>query len=314
MSIIRRRRIKSSDIENIARQLAPLQRWYGPDFNRNAIRATVTKLAGENAVTSLLVERVEPESNGANERLLGFGFAGFIDLALARELIDSPPQDDVPGYLYGLEQRGIRCFLRPEEQGACNAGEGMALLFLHFYTPALTADGGEAQQVISLMYDSFRIGHAGNNTRILMQPRPDEDTGLLESLLAQGYWTAEANPNIVMFDLDKLKGAPFHPLATIRSSVAPRLGFSYAEKDLLCHALHSRSDEELAQDLNISLDTVRKRWRNIYQRISDHPEINLFSDQPLDTDNKTRGRGKRQLVLQYIQDHLEEIRPYNITK
>lgn len=312
MSIIRCRRINHRDIDTLPDQLHQLRCWYGPDLLNAQYIPTLFSLINEGALASVLVERCDSEQGTEGNTLLGFGVTGFLDLALARDLVNSSQPLPLGEHLYHLEQQGSPCFLRPAQQALCNGADGLAQVFLHFYTPHQGPDTSATQQAIKLMYDSFRISQCGHHTRLLLHPKPSADTGLLDSLIAHGYSTIDANPNIIFFDLDKLKETPFHPLVMVIRTALPRLGFTQAEKDLLSHALFSRSDEELALDLQLSIETVRKRWRNIYQRFSDHPEIQLFGNEQSPAENKTRGRGKRPLVIQYISDHLEEIRPFSL--
>jgi hypothetical protein len=77
---------------------------------------------------------------------------------------------------------------------------------------------------------------------------------------------------------------------------------------LLLTALHGGTDEELADELGISLSAVKKSWQLIYERVSGcDPE--LVPDAHLDEGNSERGKTKKQRLLAYLREHMEELRP-----
>jgi len=84
----------------------------------------------------------------------------------------------------------------------------------------------------------------------------------------------------------------------------PRLGFKSHEQELLCWAIQGRSDEEIAPFVHVSAVAIKKRWENIYRRV----EANLPSLLPTGG-NGRRGPEKRGLLLAYLRDHPEELRP-----
>lgn len=48
----------------------------------------------------------------------------------------------------------------------------------------------------------------------------------------------------------------------------PTLGFSRSEQRLLLSALDGVTDQELSNKLGLSLTTVKKTWRRIYDRVA----------------------------------------------
>lgn len=92
---------------------------------------------------------------------------------------------------------------------------------------------------------------------------------------------------------------------------APRFGFSRSEQRLLSSALHGGTDQELSDELGISLDTVKKTWRLIYDRVSAcSPEL-VPANLALENGTSERGREKKQHLIAYLRDHLEELRPFS---
>jgi hypothetical protein len=88
----------------------------------------------------------------------------------------------------------------------------------------------------------------------------------------------------------------------------PQCGFSPSEQRLLLAALDGGTDEALSDTLAISLDTVKKTWRLIYERVAGClPELVPGNSA---TDNGTlRGKEKKHRLLAYLRQHPEELRP-----
>lgn len=89
----------------------------------------------------------------------------------------------------------------------------------------------------------------------------------------------------------------------------PQFGFSGSEQRLLLAALLGGTDEDLSDNLGISLSTVKKTWRSAYNRVAEClPELIPNSSQP-DGEASKRGRDKKQRLLSYLREHPQELRP-----
>jgi hypothetical protein len=89
----------------------------------------------------------------------------------------------------------------------------------------------------------------------------------------------------------------------------PHLGFSRSEQRLLSAALEGGTDEQLSDELGVSLFTVKKMWRAIYTRVTVHsPElvVDHIVDDALLHD---RGKEKKRRLVAYLRNHVEELRP-----
>jgi DNA-binding CsgD family transcriptional regulator len=89
----------------------------------------------------------------------------------------------------------------------------------------------------------------------------------------------------------------------------PRFGFSPGEQRLLMTALLGGTDEDLANDLGISLSAVKKAWLSIYERVSIFDPKLAPSPAPVEEGIVERGKMKKQRLLAYLHDHPEELRP-----
>jgi hypothetical protein len=85
----------------------------------------------------------------------------------------------------------------------------------------------------------------------------------------------------------------------------PRFRFTPAERALLGVALSGGTDRDLAHALGLALATVKSRWRHIYDRVG-AVEPELLPERP-EGDGR-RGGEKRRPLVEYVRQHLEELR------
>jgi DNA-binding NarL/FixJ family response regulator len=90
---------------------------------------------------------------------------------------------------------------------------------------------------------------------------------------------------------------------------APQFGFSRSEQRLLLSALAGGTDEELSNELGVSLSAIKQTWRSIYRRVvTRNPEL-IPSDSQEGREGSTRGRNKKQHLIAYLREHRQELRP-----
>ena len=88
----------------------------------------------------------------------------------------------------------------------------------------------------------------------------------------------------------------------------PYLHLNRGQQRLLMAAMNGATDIELAAQLNMSGAAVKKRWRDIYDRVHDRvPE--LFSAEESPESSSKRGKAKKHRLLSYVREHPEELRP-----
>ncbi len=89
----------------------------------------------------------------------------------------------------------------------------------------------------------------------------------------------------------------------------PQLGFSSSEQRLLLCALEGGTDEQLADQLAISRSGVKNTWCSIYRRVAERlPELIPNNDE-VESTFRERGKEKKQQLITYLREHLEELRP-----
>ncbi len=89
----------------------------------------------------------------------------------------------------------------------------------------------------------------------------------------------------------------------------PRCGFRPSEQRMLLMALGGGTDDELSEELGVSIPTVKKMWLSIYRRVDQNlPELIPNHPQP-DVEMTQRGKEKKRHLLIYLRKHPEELRP-----
>ena len=88
----------------------------------------------------------------------------------------------------------------------------------------------------------------------------------------------------------------------------PRFGFTRQQQKMLCLCLRLQDapDTKLAEALDVSVSAVKNWWQLIYERVG-KADPDLL---PPASAGQTRGPEKRRLLLQYLREHPEELRPY----
>jgi DNA-binding CsgD family transcriptional regulator len=291
-------RIRSARPKHVQRSLDVLDiapDSYGPSSTQG-LAPLVERLLGEGALRGPALETSDPEGE-----LDGVAFTGFAPLAIAQEWILNPPKQ-FPDYLLERERDGNGVLLRPDAVASLNARGELALVLVAFGVRA--ADEATHHNRIMAMMSTFKTFHEGYHCPLLLHPNPESAEGP-ETLRRLGLRFHGA---LWSFSLDDLKVTPYSMFASLGARPAPRLGFSPAEKEHLFEALLGASDAELADSMGISQETVRKRWRSVFDRVAQREDLHLFPR--VDANEAKRGPEKRGTLLEYLASHLEELRPH----
>ncbi len=92
------------------------------------------------------------------------------------------------------------------------------------------------------------------------------------------------------------------------SKLTPKFKLTLAQQRLILAALEGLRDREIAADMGIRYDTVRHSWNAIYKRV-EQGDPTLLINEPA-TDGR-RGDEKRRVLIEYMRQHQEELRPYD---
>ena len=196
-----------------------------------------------------------------------------------------------------------------------NAGEGLNLVVLNYGLRDHDLSNPSTQRVLQLGTTAFYTLHAGYKIKtILNEVFSDESAQYMKAggfhlLETASVGASSDGPTPRLFALRRewVQRGVIDPLSALFYPSQPQIGFSPAEQRVLVHALLNRSDAEIAEQLGLSVDGVKKTWRRIYDRVSRRLPY-LIAD-----DRKSGGGGrsteKRRHVLEHLRAHPEEVRP-----
>jgi DNA-binding CsgD family transcriptional regulator len=108
-----------------------------------------------------------------------------------------------------------------------------------------------------------------------------------------------------------------HPgshVAGLFAYTRPRFQFSRSQRMLLQRALMGETCDALARSLSLSPWTVKKRWHAIYERVADVDSELLPPSIAYSVHSSSRGTERRRRLLNYLRQHLEELRPFESSK
>jgi hypothetical protein len=228
------------------------------------------------------------------------------------------PQPWLIADLYDRILAGRSPVLGIEEIRRRNSAEGVSCLMLH------TGIRGDASSTMSrrlseVMRDVCVLLHSGYRNRVVVEEvvgvrarRAMEQSGFrLVSDFAGAFPPGEVpgeNDHPYLFEVRANHQSPgiVSGVSFYFTDAAPRFQFAPVQQQVLLHALFNESDEEIAQGLDISVETVRKHWRSIYRHVL-KIDPGFFPGSRSEGD--ARGPEKRRYLLSHLRLHLDELRP-----
>ena len=117
-------------------------------------------------------------------------------------------------------------------------------------------------------------------------------------------------PCLVGLSKEEALAHPGVSIASLFVYTAPRFYFNRSQRVLLQHALLGETCEKLAASLSVSRWTVKKCWHAIYNRVTDIDSDLLPPPIACGAHISSRGAERRRHLLNYLRQHMEELRPY----
>jgi hypothetical protein len=170
------------------------------------------------------------------------------------------------------------------------------------------------QRVLQLGTTAFYSLHAGYKIKTILNEVFSDEAA--QYMKAGGFHLQDPSaavsgngraPQLFALRREWVKRGVIDPLSALFYPSQPLMGFSPAEQRVLVHALLNRSDNEIAEQLGLSLDGVKKTWRRIYDRVSRTLPYLIADDRK--AGGKGRSTEKRRHVLDHLRAHPEEVRP-----
>lgn len=268
------------------------------------------------AAEQILFYVVVPERSAAP---VSFHMTAFI----GEEIVDELRRAErlgVAGQLLARHAAGERVFREPGEIAVDNAKGGLNMLVLHCPIDVDDLTSPRAFEIASASARGFFFTHSGFRARrIIEEVFDDQIACFLEAGGMRPWDEYQAPPNIAPGKLPRFYGmraeqvtpGAASPWGEVFHCRPPRFHFTRSEQRVLNRALLDSSDNEIANELGISLSAVRQAWRGIFQRIARVDPVLLDAGDPEETDLTVRGKEKRRRILAYLRQHLQELRPYS---
>ncbi len=300
----------------IARAFVPPAYRYSP-----AVHAALPDIWRALLQSGQLTSAVLESGNNGSARVLGVGLSVFVSDAFAEACL-AHPVPYLNNRLHEMILAGSSPLLDAKAIAAANQGDGLNLLPLHFCTASVDIEDPAVLPVLSAAQDLFRLMHAGFRVKRVIKEvvnlnlcRFMQSTGMK---LACDYARDLPAPELAalpdterpyLLSVQREDMPLGSPLSLMFLPAPARFRFSRAERKLLMCALLRDSDEELARDLGLSQDTLRKHWKSIFQRVIAVDPWFFPLDDGDKLDGGQRGRGKRRHLLRHLHQHMQELRP-----
>ena len=314
------REIESGDGKAIARIMRRVTVLHSPVDS--ALDRIVEKLVEEQRVIGVVVE----QANGSDgPQMVGVTFFGFLtpDFAAAYRARPTPL---LASQVFAGVLDSRHLLLDSHGQATGNMGDGLDLAVLEMAVDLPDPGAQGHRDILNLIYSSYLELLRGFQVRSIMTEASEEFEPLIEGT---GLRTVSRHvldmsgcdivsppgrsPNRCLFAVsrDDLPGLPASAAAAVvMTYVPPHLRLTPREQRFLVLALKGLTDNAMATALAVSPNAVKQTWRGIYAHVMDvMPEI--FEGLPDDAPRSSRGSEKRRMVLVYVRNNLQELRPHH---
>src|SRR5262249_41337836 len=274
---------------------------------------------GSGAMTNAVLEEVE----NARRTICGVGVAVFVRDEFITELKTSP-------FWFGPELvkrvlGGDSPVLSNQQVRKANSAEGLnVLVWEGLAHPAFE----RRADVAHLMVNAFLETHRGYHLKEIVSQQI-HSVKQLERITDEGGWHWQpgrecyvkvldgdgqefiSTPHVVGLTRDLVAQRPASWVGTLFDYQPARFKFTDCAQRLLRVSLASETgtDRELAQALGVSVPTVKKAWRTIYDRVAACEPGLIPPDAHAGEGTSQRGTEKRRRLLAYLRQHCEELRP-----
>jgi DNA-binding CsgD family transcriptional regulator len=253
-------------------------------------------------------------ANGGKESVDAFGASVFLRPGLIDEWL-AQPRRGIVERLYRALLAGESPIISGRDLARTNSGAGVDVCILHFCERPVDLFAPIGQQLLAMGHAAFRDAHLGYHIRAIVHEtfRPVHKALQLASGMAQLHDFAEAAPDecsdprpsvqVGMTRRQSLAEPAGSPISLLFRSEMPRYFFAASERRILRGALSGRSDADIAAQLGVTRDAVKKTWRNVFARV-DHATNGDANGAAEQTAHRRRD------LLEYIRQHPEELRPF----
>jgi DNA-binding CsgD family transcriptional regulator len=293
---------------------------FGPRYqNRMAeLRRAWLRLLDCDAKTAIVFE----EADGSSPRIWGFGVSVFVRDEFIQEL-KTPPLVWIGPELAKRVAGDNSPILTYDELRQANASDGLNLLVWDGCIRHTVKNESEGYNKMMAYFMGEHRGYRWKEVISLQSPHAE----WLGAILRSGglYWEPASGrwvdlpqkpleeivraPHVTGLSRDPGTRRPGAWADSLFDYQPPRVGFTRSEQRLLLLALDGGTDEELSNDLGVSLSTVKMTWRAIYNRVATTLPALIPSPSQHGSSTGSRGKVKKQRITAYLREHPEELRP-----
>ncbi len=264
---------------------------------------------------------VEDLNRNEEDRVIGYTEAVFVSEAFA-ERAKGGAEPYVNLQIARMYKLGKSPLLSLKQIGAANSGVGnyLHLAYTGWRAKALTSE--EAYYVRAFMGNSLhKIGIGYNFQEVIIEVvgevsrQRSLNAGFIHRTSYEAYFKSrgsppeEQRPHLMSITRREAKLNDGSLLARVFAYDPPMFYFRPRDQELIELTLSGVTDEKVAATLECTVGNVKKRWEAMYNAV----ESVLPSLLPT-TIETSRGPEKRRVLLAYLRDHPEELRPHSRPK
>jgi DNA-binding CsgD family transcriptional regulator len=247
----------------------------------------------------------------ATGRLMGFGLSGFVRGADVNEQVQAG-QSLVAHHLYA-ESQSERVYLDSVNRGQAQRNDDLHLVVVTYQQETVDVQDPLAVEMAHAGHTAFRLMHEGYALQAVWQEGSPSDAAWMCAggfLVKHQEAGTPAQPRWLFGTLREDVPTPWpnHTLSYVLHRRERRLGLSPAQCRVAELALWNLDDDEVAHQLAISPATVRRHWRAIFDRLDANEAFMIEAVRSATVEGR-RGPERRRKVLNYLQSHLQEVRP-----
>ena len=262
---------------------------------------------------------IEDPARPHPENIEAFGLGVFVSDGFVDEF-HADPQPYVAAIIYERMLAGRSPVLTLPQIRQANSSGGLNFVVLHFGLRNHDLSNERTERAIQVGSAAFYFCHSGFRLKSLLnEVYGPQQAGYMEAggfriandfancAASLGVMAPEHRPLLFVCRKEWVVPGALNQLGFLFRVPEPQLGFSLSEQRVLLRALVNESDVQIAKDLGVSLDAVKKTWRRVFEREArTAPYLIDANDQPAAAH---RGTEKRRHLIDYLRTHLEELRP-----
>ncbi len=253
----------------------------------------------------------------ARERILGFGISAFVSPALFGSIIG----DGEPFVTRQLLERwriGDPPFLHETGIATANATRGVNVFVMNSGATCTGVECSE-ERLFQLLADAFFAQHAGLNISGLAHEcfgsfhESCSELGMRTRFYAHDATRVQSIPGdrrpcISWMTREEALRPPRCAVDQVFTlATKPQLNLDAGVRRVLRLALEGESDEYIADAVELSVATIKKRWLQIYETFRSSTGLVAYQWPKDRTLGDGRGPEMRRHVLRYIREHPEEL-------